>query len=91
MLLEDSGVRSGPWHLGCSLGRRRIISKAYTHLETSPESRMLSHEDKSSEPDHENGPASLGLPSPCFTHHFREERQDPSSLHISASGPRQVG
>lgn len=33
MLLEDSGVRPGPWDSDCSHGWWKIIFKTYTHQE----------------------------------------------------------
>lgn len=62
-------------------GQWKVISKAYTHQQ----SCGALH--------HENGQSGPGPTSPCSSHqhHSREHGSDPSSLHISASGPTTRG
>lgn len=82
MVLEDlgdrvrsSGLRLFPWSMEDHFQDLHPTKKGV------PGSRMLFHEDKSCAPGHEHGQSSLGLSS-SNPSHSREERQDPSSLHI---------
>lgn len=82
MVLEDLGdqvrslgLRLFPWPMEDHFQGLHPTKKGM------PGSRMLFHEDKSCAPDHEHGQSSLGLSS-SNPSHSREERQDPSSLHI---------